>query len=107
MTVFAEKIGQKPPKKKESNEFLVECAEWPRKAVQCLGTAKEAPKVIECMKPIAESEMRRGLKKVKATHPSIAKPLDTDRSLAPKKVKASGGAAARRMESFKKAVGKE
>ena len=95
---------KKPPKKKERKEFLKQCENWPRASVQCLKGAVEPPEVLECMKPIAEQEMKREIVKAKSTVPTKG---TTDKTLAPKKVKKRGGAAARRMESFKKAVGKE
>ncbi len=108
MTNFAKEIGQKPPKKEEAEEFLLECANWSADSVRCLGGATEANKIIECLKPIAEVEMRRGLKKVKvAGKKATGKKVEIDRSLAPKKDDTKSGAAAQRMESFKKAVGEE
>ena len=106
MTEFAEKIGQKPPKKKERKEFLAQCEHWPRPAVQCLMGAQEAPAVLECMKPISRMEMKRSIEEAKKTVPSL-RGGNGNKMLAPKKVKDRGGAAARRMESFKKAVGKD
>ena len=105
MEAFTEKIGQKPPKKKERKEFLRQCENWSRADVQCLKDAVEPPQVLECMKPIAEQEMKREIIEAKKTVPT--KGGTTSKDLAPKKVKKRGGAAARRMESFKKAVGKE
>ena len=106
MTNFAEKIGQKPPKKKERREFLVQCEKWPRTAVQCLVKAAEAGDVLECMKPISQMEMNRSIEEAKKTIPGVGS-KSGKKTLAPKKVKDRGGAAARRMESFKKAVGKD
>jgi len=105
MEAFTEKIGQKPPKKKERKEFLKQCENWSRADVQCLKDAVEPPQVLECMKPIAEQEMKREIVEAKKTVPTQGG--SANKSLAPKKVKKRGGAAARRMESFKKAVGKE
>jgi hypothetical protein len=105
MEAFTEKIGQKPPKKKERKEFLRQCENWSRADVQCLKNAVEPPQVLECMKPIAEQEMKREIVEAKKTVPT--QDGAANRTLAPKKVKKRGGAAARRMESFKKAVGKE
>ena len=106
MTNFAEKIGQKPPKKKERKEFLIQCENWPRTAVQCLVKAEEAGDVLECMKPISRMEMKRSIEEAKKTVPGVGS-KSGNKMLAPKKVKDRGGAAARRMESFKKAVGKD
>ena len=106
MTNFAEKIGQKPPKKKERKEFLAQCEHWPRKNVQCLVDATEPAAVLECIKPITKLEMKRNIEEAKKTIPGVGS-KSGNKMLAPKKVKDRGGAAARRMESFKKAVGKD
>ena len=106
MTNFAEKIGQKPPKKKERKEFLAQCEHWPRKNVLCLVDATEPAAVLECIKPITKLEMKRNIEEAKKTVPGAGS-RGGKKMLAPKKVKDRGGAAARRMESFKKAVGKD
>ena len=107
MSEFAERIGIKPPKKRERKDFMTQCAGWPKSAVSCLADAQESQDVLNCMKPISEMEMKREIKEAKKTLPTRKRRGGGASSLVPKEVKGTGGAAARRMKSFKKAVGKE
>ncbi len=107
MSEFAERIGIKPPKKRERKDFMAQCAGWPKSAVSCLADAQESQDVLSCMKPISEMEMKREIKEAKKTLPTRKRRGGGASTLVPKEVKGTGGAAARRMKSFKKAVGKE
>ena len=85
---------------------MMQCAGWPKSAVSCL-RVRTNPDVLNCMKPISEMEMKREIKEAKKTLPGRKRRGGGAAGLVPKEVKGTGGAAARRMKSFKKAVGKE